>query len=128
MTVFYLLAVDLPSWVLGIDDRSLSCCVQYLSFFISRVGGPHLPGDEGEGMSQDHEAHNPLYRSSFYILHQLSANHVLRRRLQSPLISAKGPRCIDGGRADPRARTLSPPRGGGRPHIWGQIRTRQPDD
>ena len=28
MTVFYLLAVDLPSWVLGIDDRSLSCCVQ----------------------------------------------------------------------------------------------------
>ena len=31
MTVFYLLAVDLPSWVLGIDDRSLSCCVQYVS-------------------------------------------------------------------------------------------------
>ena len=30
MTVFYLLAVDLPSWVLGIDDRSLSCCVQSL--------------------------------------------------------------------------------------------------
>ena len=28
MTVFYLLAVDLPSWVLGIDDRSLTCCVQ----------------------------------------------------------------------------------------------------
>ena len=32
MTVFYLLAVDLPSWVLGIDDRSLSCCVQFLNF------------------------------------------------------------------------------------------------
>ena len=77
-------------------------------------------------MSQDHEAHNPTVHH-FIILLQLSANHVLRRRLQPPLISAKGPRCIDGGRADPRARTLSPPRGGGRPHIWGQIRARQPD-